>query len=503
MGAKFTRGRFLTALSAAATGLALTPTMGRTLLERTSKLRSSPIPKVWPLPSVLRSPPERVWAFRSRPDLSPGVVEVTRRAYDSAPGYILIALKEGAGEHGPMIIDDLGQLVWYGEHSSARDFKVQHYRGEPVLTWWEGEIVQAHGAGEYVIFDKSYREVARVQAGNGYRADLHELLITPQDTALLTVYEAAPMDLTQVGGPKDGAVWDAIAQELDIETGEVLFEWHCLEHVALEESCFPLPEDAEKFFDYVHINSIDIDHDENLLISARNTCAVYKVDRKSGEIIWRLGGKKSDFEVGPGTRFAFQHDARRQPDGTITIFDNGAYPRVHDQSRGIVVELDEEKMNSTLLREYTSPEKVLATSQGNMQVLPNANVFIGWGSEPLISEFSYDGALIFNAHFPPGGESYRAFRFPWSAHPTEEPAVAAEQRSDEKVVLYASWNGATEVATWEVLAGSDPGELESLGSVPRDGFETAMLVQTSDPYVAVRAKDRSSGVLGTTKPMKL
>jgi len=356
-----------------------------------------------------------------------------------------------------MIIDDSGQLVWFGKDRSARDFKMQYYRGRPVLTWWEGKVVQGHGVGEYVIFDGSYRESARVRAGNGFRAHLHEFLITAQDTALLTAYDAVRMDLSAVGGPEDGAVWDGIAQEVDIETGEVLFEWHSLEHVGIEESYVEPPDNPEYPYDYFHINSIDVDHNNDLLVCARNTWTVYKVERNSGEVLWRLDGKKSDFEMGPGTRFAFQHDARRHKDGTIAIFDNGAHPKVHDHSRGIVVELDEEKMSATLLREYTSPEKTFATSQGNMQLLPNANVFIGWGSEPFISEFSCDGELLFDARFPPDGESYRAFRFPWSGRPIDGPAVAVEQRPDDKVKLYASWNGATEVDSWEVLAGRRPG----------------------------------------------
>jgi Arylsulfotransferase (ASST) len=160
-------------------------------------------------------------------------------------------------------------------------------------------------------------------------------------------------------------------------------------------------------------------------------------------------------------------------------------------------------MTATLVRAYTSPDKLLARSQGNMQVLPNGNVFIGWGSQPFISEFSHEGELLFNAQFPPGVESYRAFRFPWSAHPTDEPVVAVEQGSDdERVKLYASWNGATEVATWEVLAGPHSGQLEPLGSVPRDGFETALLARTAEPYVAVRAKDSLGRVLGVSKPAK-
>jgi hypothetical protein len=511
MGAKFTRRRFLTALGTGAICLALTNAVGRELLKRTSKVTSlraprvSPLrnPRVWPLPSVQPAPPKGVWAFRSRPDLSPAAVQVRRWAPGTAPGYIFVALKEGAGEHGPMIVDDQGQLVWYSKYRSARDFRVQRYRGRPVLTWWEGKVVAGHGVGEYVIFDDSYREMARVRAGNGYRGDLHEFLITPQDTALLTAYVPTQTDLSPIGGPKYGAVWDGIAQEIDIETGRVLFEWHSLEHVGIEESYIEPPYNPNYPYDYFHINSIDVEPDGNLLVCARNTWSVYKVERKSGEVLWGLGGKNSDFEMGPGTQSAFQHDARRHQDGIISIFDNGAHPQVHEESRGILVELDEQKMSTKLVREYTFSEKPISTSQGNMQILPNSNVLIGWGSQPFITEFSHDGQPLLDAHFPPDGESYRAFRFPWRGHPIEDPAVALEQLSPGKVKLYASWNGATEVESWEVLAGPRPDRLESAGAVPRDGFETAMFVQSSHLYFAVRAKEHSGRILGTSAPVKL
>jgi hypothetical protein len=187
-------------------------------------------------------------------------------------------------------------------------------------------------------------------------------------------------------------------------------------------------------------------------MSAKGTSAVYKVDRESGEILWRLGGKESDFEMGPGTRIAYQHDARRQRDGTITIFDNGASPKVHEQSRGIEVELDMDGMSATLVREFTHPNELLSTSQGNVQVLPNANLFVGWGSESFFSEYSHEGELLFDAQLLGDGQSYRAFRFPWSGHPSDNPAVAVEQGPDDKVTLYVSWNGATEVESWQVLA---------------------------------------------------
>ncbi len=381
------------------------------------------------------------------------------------------------------------------------DFKVQTYRGEPVLTFWEG-VHTGYGLGEYVILDRSYREVRRVRAGNGYRGDHHEFLITPQDTALLTIYDPVRVDLSPVGGPEEGVVLDGIVQEVDIESGgEVLLEWHSLEHVGLEESYHRPSKDQRSPFDYFHINSIEVDDDSNLLVSARRTSTVYKIERNTGEVIWRLEGKNSDFEMGPSTRTAWQHDARRQPDGTLTIFDNGDIKK-EELSYGLVLELDEEKMNASLVRNYPHPDRRLAGTQGNMQVLPNGNVFIGWGSNPLFSEFGKDGDLLFNASFPPEVESYRAFRFPWSGQPDDDPALAAERRPEGVVTLYASWNGATEVASWEVLAGPNPGELEAVASAPRKGFETVITVEITEAYVGVRAKNGSGRVLGTSTPIQ-
>jgi hypothetical protein len=177
-----------------------------------------------------------VRSFRSRPELSPPAIEITAQAHDTAPGYIFVAAKKGAGQDGPMIVDDRGQLVWFSKNRYATDFRVQTYQGEQVLTWWEGKVVAGHGVGEYVIFDGSYREIARVRAGHGYRGDLHEFLISPEDTALLVAYAPKRTDLSPIGGPKDGMVWEGIVQEVSIETGELIFEWHSLEHVGIEES---------------------------------------------------------------------------------------------------------------------------------------------------------------------------------------------------------------------------------------------------------------------------
>ncbi|HZB07559.1 MAG TPA: arylsulfotransferase family protein [Rubrobacter sp.] len=506
MSSRFTRRRFITAASAAAAYLALTPTVGCERPERYSKVRSSRAAKVKPLPGA-PFPPDGVWAFRSRPDLNPPVVEVATEARDdTAPGYIFVAPeKGGAGKGGSMIIDDRGQVVWFhplrGPYGRTMNFGTQTYQGTDVLTWGQTP-------GEYVIFDSSYREIASFGAANGYNGDHHEFHISPQDTALITIYNAVPQDLTSVGGRVDSVAWQGIVQELDIQTGEVLFEWQSIDHIGLAETYVTPSEDHYPGIDYFHINSIDVEPDNNLLISARETSAVYKIDRKSGEIIWRLGGKKSDFQMGEGAQFAFQHDARRLPDGTISIFDNGSLvfengtPKAVEESRAIVLELDEERMRASLVGEYTHPEKQYADAAGNMQVLPNGNVFVGWGRGLAISEFSKDGKLLFDFRLSPEHRSYRAFRFPWIGSPSDQPAAVAERTSENELELYASWNGATEVAAWEVLAGPDPGQLESLGQVPQDGFETAMLVQTTEPYIAVQAKHRLGRVLGTSQPVE-
>jgi hypothetical protein len=451
--------------------------------------------------------PTRV--YRSRPDLRPPPVEVTTPARNTAPGYLFAASKNGPGEEypaqdGPMILDNEGQPMWLrpvrAEERDTMDFKAQSYRGKPVLTWWEG-VHGGWGDGEYVIFDDSYKEIARFGAGKGLPGDHHEFLISGRDTALVTIYAETPMDLSPYGGPEDGRVMDGVAQEIDIESGEVLFEWRSLDHVGPEESYSAPASDLEEAYDYFHINSIEEDGEDHLLISARRTSAVYKVDRRTGEVAWRLGGKRSDFEMGEGAVFAFQHDARRQPDGTITLFDNRGAD-MDDQSRGIRLKLDEEAMTATLVQEFTHPEEPFATYQGNVQVLLNGNVFVGWGSAPYLTEHDADGNLLFDAGFPPEVESYRAFRSPWSCRPEGAPDLAGESGPQGRVTLYVSWNGATEVASWEVLVGPDLDELEAVGEAPRMGFETAITFNTEEPYVAVRAKDRSGRALGAPRAMR-
>jgi hypothetical protein len=452
--------------------------------------------------------PNDYQSFRSRPDLKPPTVTVTAHVAGASPGDMFVAPYSGPGQYGPMILDESGRLVWFkplSRGTRAADFRVQSYAGAPVLTWWQDPLI-AGGSSKsgLVIADASYRTIAVVRAGNGYQPDLHELQLTPRGTALITVYDGIDCDLRAVGGPANGAVADTLLQEIDVKTGLVRYEWHSLDHVALSESYASARHSSQlKPFDYFHINSIDVQPNGDLLVDARNTWAAYEVAAKTGKVRWRLGGKRSSFKMGAGTRTAWQHDARRQDDGTITFFDNGASPSVHKQSRAIQLALDMQHMSAALIREEAHASPLLAGSQGNLQTLAGGDWLVGWGEVPYLSEYGAAGQLLFDAHMPAGYESYRAYRLPWSGHPPGRPALAASAAHGGEV-LYASWNGATDIGSWRVLAGASAGTMAPLAGAARSGFETAIALPAgAGPYVAVQALDAAGDVIGVSAAVQL
>jgi len=443
--------------------------------------------------------------LHSRPDLKPPIVSVVTRAPQVAPGFLFVAPKKGAIQKGPEIVRDDGEPVWFRPvPAQATDFRVQRYRGKPVLTWWQGPVaapVRGSGVGHGVIVDDSYRPIARVDSGFGRNtADLHEFLLTPRGTALLTVYRIVQRDLSSVGGSKHGRVVDGIVQEVDVATGRVLFTWHSLGHVAPAESYAKAPgsdDGAATPYDYFHLNSIEEEPNGDLLLSARNTHAVYEIDRHTGAVLWRLGGKRSSFRMGRGTSFAWQHDARRRADGTITLFDDGAAPAVEKHSRALRIRLDASANAATLVRAYVSPGGVLAGSQGNTQVLPDGNVLVGWGAVPEVTEFGDDGRVTFDATLPAGDDSYRAYRFRWTGRPAGRPAIAVDAAGGAAATVYASWNGDTRAARWQVLGGLSGEHLVPVGApTARTGFETGLHVRTTAPLLAVEALAPDGRVLG-------
>ena len=438
--------------------------------------------------------------FHTRPDLRPAVISVTRRVGDTAPGYLFLAPKKKVAQMGPLIVDDDGEVVWFHPTKlGVADFRVQRYRGRPVLTWWQGHSTKGVGRGRYEIYDSSYRRIAEVRAGRGQSGDLHEFTITPQGTALIPVYARVKRNLSSIGGRTNGSVYDNLIQEIDIATGRVLFQWSSLAHVGLGDSYLKkIPKKAAEAYDYFHVNSIAPGPNGTLIVSARHTRAVYEIRKRTGRIVWQLGGKRSDFTMGPGTRFAWQHDARLHPDGTLTIFDNEAAPALAKRSRVIVLRLDTKRMTARLVRSYVHPKGLLVNHQGDAQFLRDGHVVVGWGAQPYLTEFDRAGGVVFDAHFNKGADSYRVYRFPWVGRPTGRPAIFVRPEDDGHLTVFASWNGATEVRRWRVVAGPERTQLRPLVSVPRRGFETSLPVKTQPRYLAVQALDAAGRVLGTS-----
>ena len=397
-----------------------------------------------------------------------------------------------------VVYDDRAQPVWIEpDGNAATELRVQAYRGRPVLTYWTGEIKEGMGNGKGVILDERYLPVAEVRCGNGVLADIHEFQLTSRGTALLMAYPTLPYDLTPVDGPEDGYVWGARVQEVDVETGEVLLDWEGLDHIGLDETHRELDDTgtAALPFDPIHINSIEEDGDA-LLVSARHTSALYRIDRRTGEVIWRFGGTRSDFEVPEGGEFGWQHDLRRQPDGAITIYDNHENATETDAvSAALRFELDEEAMTATLVQALRHEDRY-GYAMGNAPYLEDGHVLVGWGMDPYATEFDETGEVVFELSGL-GLGSYRSYRFPWRGRPVTPPDLAVVDGS-----AYVSWNGATDVTSWRVLAGPDAARLEPVGEVPRAGFETTVAPETGARMVRAEALDADGRVIGRSRTVR-
>jgi hypothetical protein len=448
--------------------------------------------------------PAAYQSFVSAPGLHPPLLSVTEADRDPKAGEVMMTTGPGPGQYGPLIYTPQGRLVWFDQLPagvSALNLSVQGYEGQRDLTMWQGHVLAlGFGEGEDIVVDRNYQTVAAVRAGNGYQADLHDFQIAPHEVAYITVYNLMRCDLAPVGGGRNGVIVDTAVQQIDIKTGLVRWEWHSLDHVGVSESHAPVPAGAAPW-DFFHLNSIDVQPSGQLLLSSRSTWAAYELKAGSGEIMWRLGGKRSSFTMSRGSEVAWQHDARLRSDGTLTIFDDGSNPRVHYQSRGLRLAVDPTRHSARLVRTYVHPgAPLMSDSQGNMQTLADSSVVIGWGSVPSVTELSKDGAPLLDAHLPPGWSSYRAFRFPWSGHPLWLPGVSARVlATGDSTAIFASWNGASDVAGWRVLAGASPGALVPRAMMRDSGFESSITIPDAFAYVAVQALGARGQLLGTSQ----
>jgi hypothetical protein len=356
----------------------------------------------------------------------PPVVYVQQPGADNANGDIFIT-PAGRPGGGPEIVSNTGRVIWFRRLPAdevAADFRTQTYRGQPMLTWWQGGGLGAVQGGADYIYNDHYRKIAEVKAGNGYSADGQEFLITPWNTALILANTVTTADLTSIGGREDQEVVNSVVQEIDIRTGRVLFQWSSDGHIPYTDSRQPRPASVTTPWNWCYFNAVHLDTDGNLLISGRLTWTVYKVSLRTGKIIWELGGKQSTFTLRAaagqvldraGEIFAYQHDPEAIGNDEYTVFDDesdggsGLLP----YSRAVTVQLDPATRAATLVKSVKQPDGLVSAAEGNAQTTRNGDLFVSWGGQPYISEFSPAGKLLFNAQLLGGFSSYRAHRLPW------------------------------------------------------------------------------------------
>jgi hypothetical protein len=471
------------------------------------------------------SGPSGTWSFVSAPGLHPPKLEVRERRVGLDQGDFLIstigASRPGSQTRGgPVLLDGRARPLWFlPMRQETFNFEQQTYEGHPVLVWFqeprafappgstpEGQI----GSGQVVIYDEHYRRIATIKAVSPWMTDLHDGWITGGDIWITVVRTVPGQDLSPYGGPRDGTVLDAGLQEFQISSGRLLRTWDALNpagrpNVPLSASEEPVVGPGKPGpWDAYHLNSVQALPGGDLLVSMRNTSAVYLIDPTTDRIVWTLGGRDSSLEIPHAARFAWQHDARLIDPGRgalgreteLTLFDdaNNAYRKT--PSQGLVLSLDTVTREATLVKAYRHRPNLYTVVMGSMQLLPNGNALVGWGSEPYFSEYSRSGRQLLNVEWPPlVSSSYRTlFTDTWVGTPHYPPRGAVRGTT-----VYASWNGATEVSRWEVLAGASASTLTVVASQPRRGFETAInLGQTYGAY-EVRALNAAGNVLGTSR----
>lgn len=419
------------------------------------------------------------------------------------PGYIFFAPYRNI-DPGPYIYDSRGNLVWSGAGSSgpktAHAPRVCEYHGEDHLCYFQGEQHQGFARGHGVIMDRNYRIVKTVESsGAGASSDMHEFKLSPYSdgkTALMTVYQPRQYDLTT--NPRfnveRGMGWivEGVFQEVEIDTGRVVFEWRSLDHVdpglswtmpgTTDTSGNGLHEQTP--WDYFHLNSIDKNAEGDYLLSARHVSAIYKVSGEDGHIIWQMGGNAATIHT-RNFVFSYQHHARwiseNDTHTILSFYDNASntFNETNTFSHGRIISIDHVSGEATMIKEWGAPEPeggLLSGSQGNMQMLPNGGCHIGWGEHAYFSEHTADGSAVMYAKVADRASNvmiYRSNKFNWTAQPLTKPALWTYSRTGEKMASWVSWNGATEVKSWNFYTSHrSNGPWTLAGNAEKDGFET-------------------------------
>jgi EmrB/QacA subfamily drug resistance transporter len=458
------------------------------------------------------------YSFVTAPALRPPILGSDQRTATAklAPGFIFTAsfydlnYPPMIGQSGPLILDDNLQPVWFRSvpvNVVASNLSLQTWKGKPALAWWQGFVTNtgATETGEDVVVNQHYQTVARLTGKDGWKLTLHEILIRG-DNAWVTANKDVPRNLSSLGGAYNGALTDSAVQEYNLKTGKLIYNWDALRHIRPGDSQATLPTNGFPWDTY-HVNSIQLIGNNSFLVSMRDLWAVYLVNIKTGAIEWTLGGKHSSFRFGPHAEFQWQHDVMLHPGGIVSVFDDhccqltggGTYVPPRGNSRALLLKLDQQTHTATVVQQYGETRGLDSEYMGDTQPLPNGNSFVGWGSEPYLSEYSRSGKLLLDAYFPGSDLTYRATVEPWVGLPLYPP-VGAAVRAGGKATVYASWNGATQVVAWTILAGPGANRLSVVAKATRSGFETAVALRRTYQSFEVEALDADNRVIGTSKP---
>ena len=475
------------------------------------------------------------WSFVSEPGLHPPKLGVLRPTVSNklARGWFLVAnfpnltatepppgtqAKTLVGQSGPLILDRNLQPIWFAPTNTnvlASNLEEQRFNGQPALSWWQGVVtnVGATVSGRYVVVNQHYHKVAQLTGADGWVLSLHDFVISGGN-AWVTAYKVLRnINLSAEGGSPAGTLLDVAAQEYNLKTGQLIYNWDAYNpggtpNIPLSASEQPPPANPNQPWDAYHINSIQLAGNGTFLTSMRNTWAAYLVRKNTNQVLWTLGGKASSFTFGPDAAFEWQHDVELRRGNVLTVFDDhcctilggGTFAKPTGPSRGLTLQLDTTKHTATLIHQYTRGKSFNAAFLGNTDLLPGGNVLVGWGSTPFFTEYSNSGQVLLDALWPGPDLSYRAvFSGDWVGLPSYPPSGGARNKKG-KATVYASWDGATKVVAWRVLAGSDAKHLSVVVKRARkSGFETAVRLTRTYSKYKVQALDAKGRVLGTSR----
>jgi len=342
----------------------------------------------------------------------------------------------------------------------------------------------------FVELDSNYTTIDILNCSPDYHVNQHDIQLLSNGDYMILAWDEQIIDMSQLveGGDTSATVIGNHIQQLDRD-GNVIFEWRSWDHFEILDAVHSNL--TANYIDYVHMNALAIDYDGHILISSRSLSEITKIDKETGEIIWRLGGENNQFTfVNDIYGISYQHDIRPIPDkpNHYSLFDNGNYhsPRF---SRAVEFYLDTLTMTATKIWEYRPSPDRYVRKMGNVQRLPNGNTLINWalGSMPKVTEVTTEGEIVYEINFSEQSESYRSFRFDWEGK-LKVPYLVAEAYSD-KIVLIFNKFGDKNVENYIVYGGQSPNPTTAIDTTANTWVEYSNLENHQNYYFWVKAMD--------------